>query len=123
MDTLEYYYNIEFKKIDYLDRKKHITKTNTIIYGPRFSGKSYMLYDLLSSIESSEYIYIDLNDYRVSNISHLEEFIINKGIKVLAIDNFDYSFELPKRTINLITSDRLVPLKGYKKIKFTPSRF
>lgn len=124
METLEYFYNIEFRKIDYLARKKHITKTNTIIYGPRFSGKSYMLFDLLSNIEPTEYLFLDFNDFRFDkNLNDLENFIEKNNIKVLAIDNFDYSIDLPKKTINIITSNTLVNLKGYKKVNLLPLDF
>jgi predicted AAA+ superfamily ATPase len=125
MNLLNSYYNIEFKKIDFHDRKKHITKTNSIIYGPRFSGKSYMLYDLLSKLENREYIYIDFKDFRFDKaiLEKLDDFILKNDIKVLAIDNFDYSIELPKRSINIITTDTLKPLKGYKKVNLLPLDF
>jgi predicted AAA+ superfamily ATPase len=125
MNLLNSYYSIEFKKIDFHDRKKHITKTNTIIYGPRFSGKSYMLYDLLSKQDSKDYLYIDFNDYRFDRgiLSELDTFIDKNSIKIVAIDNFDYSISLPSKTINIVTSDILIPLKGYKKLNLFPLDF
>lgn len=64
MKTLEACYEIEFNKINFLERKTRITHPKTILSGPLRSGKSYLIYDYLSNFKSEHYLYLDLNDLR-----------------------------------------------------------
>lgn len=84
-----------------------------------------MLYDLLSKYDTKDYLYIDFCDFRFDRavLEYLDEFIAKHNIKVLAIDNFDYSIELPKKTINIVVSNKVEQLKGYKKINLLPLDF
>ena len=94
MQTLELLYQREFKNLNIIPRKLTIQNDKTIIQGPRGSGKSYMLYEFLSTLEYGSYLYIDFEDFRVQNISKekLDTFIDSKNITTLLLDNFDFSF-------------------------------
>ena len=76
MKNLEDCYEINFWKINFIERKTKITDNKTIITGASKTGKSYLIYDFLSSSKTKDYIYIDFKDLRndISKISKdLEE--------------------------------------------------
>jgi uncharacterized protein len=111
MSILEQIYEINFTKINFLERKISIQNPNTILIGPPKSGKSYLIYDYLSRFEPGEYLYIDLGDYknRVDEIKNsLDKFLANYSIKVLVIENFDFTFSLPKVSSTIITTNILL---------------
>ncbi|MEA2050112.1 MAG: ATP-binding protein [Campylobacterota bacterium] len=107
MNILEQIYEINFEKINFLERKHSLKNENTIIIGPPKCGKSYLIYDFLSKFDSSKYIYIDFDDYRniqIDIIKNLEEFISLHSIEILVLENFKFDFDLPKVTTTIITS-------------------
>ena len=87
MKLLEENYEINFSKVNFLERKTKIENKKTIICGASKVGKSYLVYDFLSKFKNEEYLYIDFFDLRNSNIdkelSLLDDFISLKDIKVL----------------------------------------
>ena len=119
MNSLESCYEVDFSKINFLERKIKITEAKTILYGPPRCGKSYLIYDYLSNFSKEEYLYIDLNDFRndfneIKNF--IDEFIIEKNIKVLVLENFFLQFKLPKCESIIISSQKNLDLKGYSKL-------
>ena len=99
-------------------RKVHIEKTNTIICGASGSGKTILILDFLK--ECKNYLYIDLNDLRV-NIqkiqSNLENFIKEKRIELLVIDNYKNNFTLPLHVeLILSTNDKSLEIENLEKI-------
>jgi predicted AAA+ superfamily ATPase len=118
--TLEACYEIEFHKINFLERKNRITHPKTIITGPFKSGKSYLIYDYLSHFKSHEYLYIDLYDIRHDKqeiIEHLDAFIKKNSIKVLILENFAFDFEFTLCDSVIITSSLQKNLKGFKTLQ------
>ena len=55
MRTLEACYEINFSKVNFQERKIKITEPKTIISGAFKTGKSYLIYDFLSSFKSKRF--------------------------------------------------------------------
>ncbi len=126
MNILDFLYEQDFKKINFLDRKASINSHKTFIYGTKKSGKSYLIYDYLNRFPKKEVLYIDFNDERVNKEEikkNLYSFLKSKNIKVLALDNFDFSFEIPNIQNLIISSDRDKEIDGFKKIHLFPLDF
>lgn len=117
MKTLEACYEINFSKINFMERKVKITHPKTIITGAAKTGKSFLIYDFLSNFKTDEYIYIDIKDSR-NNILEIEEFLDSflrqKKIKTLVLENFSFEFELPYCENIIITTNIEKKLKGFK---------
>ncbi|NPA81630.1 MAG: ATP-binding protein [Epsilonproteobacteria bacterium] len=126
MNILDFLYEQDFKKINFLDRKISIKAKKSFIYGTKKSGKTYLMFDYLNRFPKKETLYIDLNDDRIDKEevkNNLQNFISQKGINTLAIDNFDFSFALPQCENILISSDRNHPIEGFEKIHLFPLDF
>jgi hypothetical protein len=88
VDFLEYLYEKEFKNIGFIDRKLTLTEKNTIIIGPKRSGKSYIIFDYLSRVDNK--LYIDFEDSRLNKeniFAKLNRFIKLHKIDILIIEN------------------------------------
>ncbi len=119
MRSLEACYEINFSKVNFIERKIKITESKTIISGASKTGKSYLVYDFLSAFKSKEYLYIDFADFRnnISEISaNLGKFIKMNEISVLVLENFDFSFELPTCENIIISTQIPHQLKGFKNL-------
>ena len=98
MQTLQILYETTFKNSFFFDRKIIINRKKTILYGPRKSGKSHLIIDHLRHYEKGSYLYIDFSDDRIEPhlvAENLPLFVKKNPIKLLAIEHFDFSFELP----------------------------
>ena len=119
MTSLEYCHEIEFSKINFIERKVSITHHRTIIQGPPKAGKSFLIYDYLSNYETQEFLYIDLNDTRNNKeeiVQNLEEYTLRNNIKVLVLENYEFDFKIPFCESVVLTSPINKELKGYKKL-------
>lgn len=127
MQSLEYLYEIKNKNHVYFDRKLSITSKKTIINGVKKSGKTYLVRDFLTQFDQSSILYIDLKDERVEKKrveQNLEKFIKSKPIEILVIENFDFSFSLPKvHHIILTCNSKYQQLKGFETITLFPLDF
>lgn len=126
MTTLEFCHELEFSKINFIERKVRITHPKTILYGPPKSGKSYLIFDYLSNFESKDYIYIDLDDIRNSKdeiIENLEEYVFKNRIKVIVLENFEFDFKLPFCDSVIISTKKNRLLKGFKNLFLNPLDF
>ncbi len=106
MEILENLYDIKHKNNHYFDRKLFITSKKTLINGVKKSGKTSLIIDYLSNFAQDEILYIDLNDTRVDKKSiakNLKKFVESKPIKILVIENFDNSFEVPQTEEIILT--------------------
>lgn len=127
MQTLQAFYEIPYKNSLFFDRKVIIEHKKTILYGPRKSGKSHLIIDHISHYEKGSYLYIDFLDDRV--IPHLVAenlpvFVQKNRIKLLVIEHFDFSFELPNvDEILLTTSSSTHKLEGYETLTLYPLDF
>ena len=116
MQLLELLYQREFKNISIVPRKLSIAEDDKIILcGARGSGKSYLIYDYLQFESYGSYLYIDFSDFRVAGITKesLEEFIEEKKITTLVLENFDFSFTPPTVLKTIITTVKKVELEGF----------
>jgi len=120
MKLLEENYEISFSKINFLERKKKIINSKTIICGANKTGKSYLIYDFLSNFKTNEYLYIDFldlrNKYIKDKLDFLQEFIDKNSIKVLVLENIDKIFTLPKCENIIISSTKNIQIDSFSKI-------
>ena len=119
MKSLEACYEINFSKINFIERKIKIEDPKTIISGASKTGKSYLIYDFLSEFKAKDYIYIDLLDLRndIEEISqNLTKFIKMNEISVLVIENYNFQFELPSCENIVISMIRPEKIKGFKNL-------
>jgi len=126
MTTLEFCHELEFSKVNFIERKTQITHPKTIITGPPKSGKSFLIFDYLQNFKQEEYIYIDFNDYRNEKEEieqNLEEYVFRNKIKVIVLENFEFDFKIPFCDSVIISTKLDNKLKGYKKLFLTPLDF
>lgn len=126
MNTLEYFYEIDFSKSRFLPRKYNITNDKTYLIGAPQSGKSTIIYQYLSEFDSSQYLYIDLDDYRL-NINQIEKtlqnFIDNNNIKILVLKNIKSKFTIPNAQRIIISSSLPIPIDGFEILHIYPLDF
>ncbi|MCJ8325886.1 MAG: ATP-binding protein [Campylobacterales bacterium] len=125
MKTLESCYELSFSKINFIERKIRITKSNTILKGPPKSGKSFLIYDYLSAHEEEDYLYIDLNNFKNKNFdtNNLDKFIKDKKIKILVLENYNFDFDLPLCSSIIITSYKNNKIEDYEELRLMPLDF
>jgi len=126
MNILEQIYEINFNKVNFLERKISIQNPNTILVGSPKSGKTYLIYDYLARFENEQYIYIDFDDYKnnFNEISeNLEAFIKKNNILVLVLENYKFNLNLPKVTSTIITTKEKNIIAGFDKIFVKPLDF
>ncbi len=127
MNRLEILYEQEVKKIAFTVRKTGLHADRLILKGPRHSGKTYLILDLLSSYRKEQFLYIDFADVRIdaSIAAHLEAFLKRyPKIELLVLENLDFAFPLPAcRRIIITTSQRDFHLKGFEEVFLYPPDF
>lgn len=127
MKILQILYEEEQKNNLFFDRKITISAKKTLLKGCRRSGKTTLIFDHLSLYNSEEYLYIDLNDERIKNLSflsNLQKFIDSKNLRLLVIEGFDFSFSLPNcEEIILSTSSLHVSIKDFENLTLYPVDF
>jgi len=126
MTSLEFCHELEFTKINFIERKIKITHPKTILTGACKCGKSFLIFDYLSNFSSEDYVYIDLNDLRNKKseiINDLEEYIFKNKIKVIVLENYEFDFKIPFCHSIIITTKNNKQLKGYKKLFVPPLDF
>jgi len=124
MDTLEILYENKIQASTFLERKIKITEPFTILVGPKLSGKSYLIYDYIQN-EQKEYLYIDINDLKDLKFDSekLQNFINEKDIKILVIENYDYSFNLPIIESIIISTNIYKHINKFAKLEVMPLDF
>lgn len=127
MQTLQAFYEISYKNNLFFDRKILINHKKTIVYGPRKSGKSHLIIDHISHYDKGTYLYIDFSDDRIEPhlvAENLPIFVQKNHIKLLVIEHFDFSFELPNvDEILLTTTFTTKSLQGYDTLTLYPLDF
>lgn len=127
MQTLEILYESTFKNTVFFDRKINIKNKKTLLLGPRKSGKSHLIVDHLRHYEKGSYLYIDFLDDRVESSAikdNLLPFIKKHPIKLLVIEHFDFSFELPDvEEIVIATTFTCKELHGFSTLTLYPLDF
>jgi len=128
MNLLEILHESRVKNLYFYDRKTKIKYKKMLILGPRKSGKTHLVVDYLQKFDVLDYLYIDFFDQRIdtSELSHqkLNDFIKKNHIKILALDNFDFSFKIPTCEEIIITTDnKSVKLEEYYTVHLYPLDF
>lgn len=126
MTSLDFCHELEFSKINFIERKIRITHPKTIIHGAPKSGKSFLIFDYLANFKTEDYLYIDFEDCRndIQEIKkNLEEYVFRNKIKVIVLENFSFDFKIPYCDSVIISSKEKKVLKGYKNISLTPLDF
>ena len=125
MKTLEACYEINFNKFNFLERKIAIKDAYTILLGPPKSGKSYLIYDYLSNEKEESYLYIDFDNFKNTNITfnEIEDFIKEKNIEILVLENFDFSFEIPFCNSVVISTSTPKKIDGFETLIVMPLDF
>ncbi len=119
MKTLEACYEITFSKINFIERKIKIEAQKTIINGAFRTGKSYLIYDYLSNFKPQEYLYIDFNDPRNNKNeikNNLENFITEKNITILILENFSFDMAIPNCENIIISTNLDIKLDCFENI-------
>ena len=117
LSQLEYLYGLEHKKFSINDRKFKIEEKKLIIRYIKQSGVSTLIFDHLQNYKKGEYLYIDFNDIRVNSIqimSQIDNFIKDKRIVLLILENFDFSFQIPQCEEIIITTQYDKTINGFK---------
>lgn len=126
MRSLEFCHEVEFTKINFIERKTRITHPKTIIQGPVKAGKSFLIFDYLANFKPEDYLYIDFDDSRndINEIKqNLEEYVLKNKIKVIVLENFSFDFKIPSCDSIIISTKQRRELKGFKQIFLTPLDF
>jgi len=126
MNILEHIYEINFHKINFLERKISILHPNTVLVGSPKSGKSYLIYDYLSQFEDNQYLYINFDDYKnnfTQIAKNLDLFVKKNNISVLILENYKFNLNLPKVTSTIITTYEKNSITGFDKLFVKPLDF
>jgi predicted AAA+ superfamily ATPase len=128
MNLLEILHESRVKNLHFYDRKIKIKYKKMLILGPRKSGKTHLVVDYLQKFDTLDYLYIDFNDQRIDtkelSNQKLNEFIKKNHIKILVLDNFDFSFKVPICEEIIITTDNTsTKLSDYYTIHLYPLDF
>jgi hypothetical protein len=126
MDILESFYDLDFSKIDFKERKRSISNKYTIIQGPSQSGKTYLIYNYLSQYDSKEYLYIDFDNLKLNSFEFyqdIQQFIHENKIKIIALDNFDFTLGLPNCDSIIISTNININLNHFENVILTPANF
>ena len=115
MNLLEVLYAQEFKKPSFYPRKFSFTEAKTILVGAKKSGKSSIIHDYLSEKKKGTFLYIDFSDLRVNQviIFGLPSFLKQHKIRLLVLENFDFSFKVPDCPEVIITCHAPKTLEGF----------
>ena len=100
--------DFKFPKVKVYERKIKLKYENTIIYGPKGVGKTFLILDFLKDFEG-KFIYIDLNDPR-------EKKIDLSGYDLVILENYNKFFPLPN-TVTFLTSTKEFFIRGFKQIE------
>lgn len=125
MKTLDACYELNFSKVNFLERKTRIKDKYTLLIGPPKAGKSFLIYDYLSTKIESSYLYIDFENFKNTQINKndLDIFIKEHKIEILVLENFTFDFELPVCESIIITSALKTQFKNYKSLFLMPLDF
>ena len=100
--------DFKFPKVKIYERKIKLEYQNTIIYGPKGVGKTFLILDFLKNF-NGKFIYIDLNDPREKKLNL-------SGYDLVILENYNRFFPLPN-TITFLTSINEFHIRGFKEIE------
>lgn len=109
MNLIENIYENQIQIQNILDRKIKIEHKKTFIYGPKFCGKTYIIYDYLQKNNDKQSLVIDLADYKNSKltIDMLDQFLFDFPIDILVLENYSADLEIPSNIDTIIISSTM----------------
>lgn len=120
MDALDYFYELDISKLHVYDRKLKIESNYSLLFGPPRSGKTFMLFNEIKKHKKGISLYIDCNDVRLDRLElekNLFNFVRQKGIELLLVDNYKFDFALPSCKKIVVTTNLNKELDGFKRYK------
>jgi predicted AAA+ superfamily ATPase len=125
MELLENIYDNPPFLPETLSRKIQISHKKTFIFGPRFCGKTYLIFDFLNAHNITDYLYLDLEDIKNQKIQNhlLNDFINQNKIKLLIVENYNENFIIPKVEEIIISSHQYFYLEDFHTISLMPLDF
>jgi predicted AAA+ superfamily ATPase len=124
METLSHLFAVKFKKQDILPRKNAPHGDRVAIYGAPRSGKTSLL---LSGAQNEPFLYVDLEDRRVSIEAlnrELPAFAKSNKIAFLAVDNYNERLILPTDLTRIwIAQHEKSSLTGFEPHRIAPFDF
>lgn len=117
-EVLDFFYNNPLPKKWLYPRKYSINGDgNKLIIAPPKYGKSSLLIEYASTLPKRSYIYLDLDDTRLTfEAEELDLFCKQNSIKTVIIDNYYYNFELPRAKTLILSSEYDEKIEGFEKI-------
>lgn len=116
---LEALYNQSNKKTSLITRKSNISSAFTIIKGAGKTGKTSIIKQYLSTLPSSAYLYVDLNDLRIDKeilIDELIDFCQKNKIHTLVIEAYDLTIPLPNVSQIILSTEVSLEIEGFENI-------
>jgi predicted AAA+ superfamily ATPase len=113
---LDALYNLPTKRPNLVGRKYQITKPFTIIKGAAKTGKTSIIKQYLSSLPSTSYLYIDLNDLRIDASivkRELDDFCKINKIHTLVIEAYDNDIPLPNVSQIILSTEETLEIEGF----------
>lgn len=118
-EVLDFFYDNPLPKKGINPRKRSIINGgNKLVVAPPKYGKSSLLIEYALTLPKKSYLYLDMNDARVSfEAEELALFCKQNSIKTLIIDNYYYNFELPQNRTLILSSEYEERMEGFEKIE------
>ena len=126
MSLIENIYENQIQIPNILDRKVKIDHKKIFIYGPKFSGKSYIIYNYLQKNNDKKYFIIDLIDYKNTkfDIAMLDDFLFDNPIDILVLENYSDDFKIPDNIDEIIVSSTTyIQVDGFHPLHVMPLDF
>jgi len=116
---LDALYNLSNKKTNLIARKYLIDSPFTIVKGASKTGKTSIIKQYLSTLPSSSYLYIDLNDLRIDKDTVQEElqaFCIENKIHTLVIEAYESDIKLPNVSAVILSTEEDLNIDGFSRL-------
>ena len=116
LDTL---YNLSNKKTNLIPRKYQVINAFTIVKGASKTGKTSIIKQYLSSLQSDSFLYIDLNDLRIDKEvikDELQSFCIANKIHTLVIEAYEKDIPLPNVSSVILSTEEDLTIEGFNRL-------
>lgn len=116
---LDALYNLSNKKTNLISRKYQIESAFTIVKGAAKTGKTSIIKQYLSTLPSTSYLYIDLNDLRIEKETvkqELVQFCRENKIHTLVIEAYDEGIPLPKVSQIILSTEENLEIEGFERL-------
>ena len=115
---LDALFNLSNKKTNLIPRKQYINAPFTILKGAGKTGKTSIIKQYLSTLPSTSYLYVDLNDLRIDKPvlkDELIDFCKENRIHTLVIEAYEEDIPLPNVSQIILSTETDLFIEGFKK--------